>query len=104
MPPKLAKTYELRSNSPEIDGRPCWIQKVRNSKNLYILAQACKPTEKRFPHVETMLISLSPDGKLAEYGSKDTLGLLTDATTPNGKSRSVIEWIDGTNVTWVEIR
>ncbi len=52
---KFAETYSLRSDDPVMDGRRCWLQKVRKSADLVVIAQALKPMKKGFPHVETIL-------------------------------------------------
>jgi hypothetical protein len=97
---KFAKSYRLSSNSPDINGRPCWVQKVRKAENLYIFSQACKPDEKNFPYIQSFLVSVSPAGDLTEYGDDKVLGRIS-MTQEGGESRPTIEWVDGTNVTWI---
>lgn len=99
---KLAKKYILQSSCADADGRPCWVQKVRKSKNLYIFAQACKPAEKNFPCVETMLVSVSSKGEITEYGKDEVLGKIAEVSAANGRKLRAIKWVDGTDVTWIE--
>ena len=98
---KFAKAYQLQSNSVDTNGRPCWVQKVSRSKDLYICLQACKPCEKLFPYVQSLLVSVSPEGELTEYGSGKVLARITEVTLENGEARGAIMWIDGTNVVWI---
>ena len=89
-------TYTLECDDPNTRGRPCWVQKVRGGKDLFVFAQACKPDEKSFPSVETMLMQGTAKA-LSEYGKKKVLARLVHVD-----GQEVIEWLDGTGVTWVK--
>ena len=85
-----------------MDGRPCWIQKVQGSKDLYIAAQAMKPGEKGFPCVHTLLVIITVNGEIINYSDNELLGHLETGTNESGKQQNSIEWTDGSDVSWIE--
>ena len=98
----IPERFSLECDDPDLQGRPCWLQEVAGSSGLYIAAQAKKPEEDGFPHVQTLLVTISADGEISEYGREEVLGVFTTGTDSLGKERRAIQWVDGTGVTWVE--
>lgn len=98
---EFAKRYTLQSTSAASDGRPCWVQKVRKANDLYVFLQARKPDEEGFPYVQSLLVSVSSDGEIREYGTEEILANTARVTLDNGRKRDAIEWVDGTNVVWI---
>lgn len=98
MPKGIEGRYLLEGADSASAGRPCWVQRVAGERGLYVFAQARKPEEQGFPHVETLLMTLSEDGTLRAYGKKRALAQLGDPLRPG--ARRPIVWIDGTGVVW----
>lgn len=92
---RFAGRYVLRAPGPS-EGRPCWVQAVRGSPDLFVCAQAMHPHEPGHPHVETLLVQLGDDGAIRAYGSDAVLGWLGT----QARGRRVITWVDGSNVRW----
>lgn len=101
MAPRFANRYRLRSTSSASDGRPCWVQKVRKAKDLFVFLQACRPDEEGFPYVQALLVSVSPDGKIREYGTEEILAKTKRWKLDDGRNTDAIEWVDGTDVFWI---
>ena len=102
MPNRFESKYRLVSEDTEMKDRPCWIQKVPRSKDLYVLSQAMKASEPDFPNVETMLAEISREGEIREYGRKPVLAHFTRVNVAGKGMCHAVEWCDGSNVTWVE--